>query len=58
MYSCFLAFDPDTSHVHHPNPNHVETIVSDFEVLIVWIGQCSLPGILLCNEQIENCYFS
>ena len=32
MYSCFLAFDPDTSHVHRPIPNHVESIVSDFEV--------------------------
>ena len=32
MYSCFLAFDPDTSHVQRPIPNHVESIVSDFEV--------------------------
>ena len=37
-----VGVDPDKNHVHHPNPSHVELIVSDFDAWIVWISQCSL----------------
>ena len=35
----FLRVDPETTQVHHPNPNHVGS---------VWIGQCSLLADFWC----------
>ena len=53
MYYVFVFFgvDPDKSPVHHPNPNHVESIVSDLEVWIPMDWSMLTPGqFLVCKK--------
>ena len=52
MCSCFVALI--TSHVHHPNPNHVEPMGSDFGIWITIVTSMDLskltPGrFFVCN---------